>query len=80
MPKTAIFVELKVAKNSNNLLQIIAKNGNKMVTLASIFACIDFVKLAPCFEVTSNNAIYAFINLIQIESRLLSRDTVYPIR
>jgi len=29
----AIFIDLKVAKNGNNWLQIIAKIGNKMVTL-----------------------------------------------
>jgi len=30
----AIFIGLKVAKNGNNWLQIIAKIGNKMVTLS----------------------------------------------
>ena len=33
LPKMAIFIDLKVTKNGNNWLQIIAKIGNKMVTL-----------------------------------------------
>jgi len=34
LPKMAIFIDLKVAKNGNNWLQIIAKVGNKMVSLS----------------------------------------------
>ena len=30
----AIFIDLKIAKNGNNWLQIIAKIGNKVVTLS----------------------------------------------
>jgi len=35
LPKMAIFIDLKVAKNGNNCLQIIAKIGNKIVTLGT---------------------------------------------
>ena len=44
----AIFIDLKVAKNGNNWLQIIAKIGNKMVTLS------QYRKLSHIFAIFGN--------------------------
>jgi len=44
----AIFIDLKVAKNGNKWLQIIAKIGNKMVTLSL------YRNLSPIFAIFGN--------------------------